>query len=463
MSLYLYNTETRAKTLFEPLNPSEVTLYVCGPTVYNYIHIGNARPAVVFDTLFRFLRHYYPNVIYARNITDIDDKIMQKAEQTQQSIASVSQMFTAAYHEDLAGLSNLPPTLEPKATDHIEEMLSLITDLIQSKHAYATEEHVLFDVTSFKDYGKLSGRSLDEMIAGARIEPLSFKKHPGDFVLWKPSLRGQPGWPSPWGLGRPGWHIECSAMIRKHLGNQIDIHGGGQDLIFPHHENEIAQSECASCGQPSFVQYWMHNGYITMDHQKMSKSLGNFITLRDLLKQHHGEVLRYALLSTHYRAPLNWSDTLLSQTKSNLDRLYQSLRGIEVKSAIEAEMDHETLSALADDLNTPLALRRLNALAHDIQKTEDVALKQTKANRLKQAAHFLGLLQQTPEMYFQFQATESNAGSALSMAAIETLIAQRNQARQSKDFQSADSIRQQLLEHNIELEDGPTGTQWRYR
>ena len=269
MSLHLYNTQARQKSEFMPRDPKEVTLYVCGPTVYNYIHIGNARPAVVFDVLFRVLRHHYPKVTYARNITDIDDKIIQAADAANQSIEEIANTFTQAYHQDLTGLGNLTPTIEPKATEHMAEMIAFIEQLTHSGHAYASEGHVLFDVTSFEEYGKLSNRALDDMMAGARVDPLAFKKHPGDFVLWKPSNEDQPSWDSPWGPGRPGWHIECSAMIRKHLGDQIDIHGGGQDLIFPHHENELAQSECL-CQQTPFVGYWLHNGYITIDQQKTS-------------------------------------------------------------------------------------------------------------------------------------------------------------------------------------------------
>ena len=326
MSLYLYNTLSRQKELFEPLVPDTVTMYVCGPTVYNLAHIGNARPVVVFDTLFRLLQTHFDTVIYARNITDVDDKIIAAAREGGRSIESVTDEFTAKYREDMAQLNALPPTLEPHATHNIGPMVALTSTLIEKGHAYESQGHVLFAVESMAEYGKLSGRSLDDMLAGARVEVAEYKRHPGDFVLWKPAADDEPGWDSPWGRGRPGWHLECSAMIREHLGETIDIHGGGRDLIFPHHENEIAQSRCAHGGD--YVRYWMHNAFLDIDGEKMSKSLGNFRTVRDLLQAYRGEVLRFALLSAHYRSPMNFSADLLDQSEATLGSLYSTLREV---------------------------------------------------------------------------------------------------------------------------------------
>ena len=327
MSLTLYNTMSAVKESFEPLVPDTVTMYVCGPTVYNFAHIGNARPVVVFDTLFRLLQTHYANVVYARNITDVDDQIIKAAREGDRSIESVTDEYTARYREDMAQLNALPPTLEPHATHNIDPMIALTRTLLEKGHAYESEGHVLFAVESMEDYGKLSKRSLDDMLAGARVEVADYKRHPGDFVLWKPAADEDPGWDSPWGRGRPGWHLECSAMIREHLGDTIDIHGGGRDLIFPHHENEIAQSRCAHGGD--YVRYWMHNAYLDIDGEKMSKSLGNFRTVRDLLKSYRGEVLRFALLSAHYRSPLNFSAELLEQAETTLSGLYSTLREVQ--------------------------------------------------------------------------------------------------------------------------------------
>ena len=327
MSFTLYNTMTAEKEMFEPLVPDTVTMYVCGPTVYNLAHIGNARPVVVFDTLFRLLQTHYDTVIYARNITDVDDKIIVAAGESSRTIESLTEEFTVKYREDMAQLNALPPTLEPRATHNIDAMIELTSTLMEKGHAYESQAHVLFAVQSMEDYGKLSNRSLDDMLAGARVEVADYKRHPGDFVLWKPAAEEEPGWDSPWGRGRPGWHLECSAMIRKHLGDTIDIHGGGRDLIFPHHENEIAQSRCAHDGD--YVRYWMHNAYLDIDGEKMSKSLGNFRTVRDLLQSYRGEVLRFALLSAHYRTPLNFSAELLEQAQATLDSLYSTLREVQ--------------------------------------------------------------------------------------------------------------------------------------
>jgi cysteinyl-tRNA synthetase len=456
MSLSFFNTLTRRKEIFTPIDPACVRFYVCGPTVYNYIHIGNARPAVIFDVLFRVLQQHYPQVKYVRNITDVDDKIHQAAQAAHTNITAISEQFTQAYHQDLAALGNLAPTIEPRATEHIPAMISMIETLISKGHAYVAEQHVLFDVNSDAHYGQLSNRKLDDMLAGARVDPLPFKKHPGDFVLWKPSTPDWPGWQSPWGRGRPGWHIECSAMIRQHLGEQIDLHGGGQDLIFPHHENEIAQSECA-CDQRPFAQFWLHNGYITLDQEKMSKSLGNMITVRELLTRTSPEVIRYVLLSTHYRSPLNWSDDLVEQAQQRLDRLYQRLRDAKVNPSLSTTQHPAALAmqhALADDLNTPLALMHLQELAQQLNQDSV-----TSAD-VRQAGLLLGLLQQDPEHYFK-QRPSATDNQTLDDVAIEQAIESRNQARRDKNFALADQIRQQLLAQKIELEDSPQGTRWR--
>jgi cysteinyl-tRNA synthetase len=464
-TIFLHNTLTNETEAFKPATPESVTLYVCGPTVYNYIHIGNARPVVAFDVLFRLLKIYYPKVTYVRNITDVDDKIIQAAQAYGEDIGTLTERFTQAFNEDVTALGSLPPTLSPRATEHITDMIKIITKLLDSGNAYANEGHVLFDVTSKSDYGNLSGRDLDQLQAGARVEVASYKKYPGDFVLWKPAAENEPGWDSPWGRGRPGWHTECVAMIQALLGDQIDIHGGGQDLIFPHHENEIAQGECA-CGQTPFVRHWIHNGFITVNNEKMAKSVGNFITLRDLLKDHHGEVVRYALLSAHYRSPLNWNTALLTQSKNNLDRLYQALRCLDGLSenqqtahaqAHQQESDCPVLAALKDDLNTPLALSQLHELVHAVN-TKTGMEQQQAARALKKAAAPLGLLTQSANAYFTRAA--ASAGQ-LSADEIEAMIAARKSARKQKDFAAADRIRDELLQAGIELEDSAQGTQWK--
>ena len=348
-SLYLYDTKTASKDRFEPLDPQRITMYVCGPTVYNRVHIGNARPAVVFDVLYRLLQFLYPNVVYARNITDIDDKIMHAAREANESIADLSQRFAQAYFDDMAAINNLSPTIQPHATDHIAQMIAMVEQLVERGHAYEAQSHVLFAVQSMDDYGALSNRSLDDMLAGARVEVAPYKRYAGDFVLWKPSADDEPGWESPWGRGRPGWHLECSAMIETHLGETIDIHGGGRDLVFPHHENEIAQSQCAHGGTP-FVRNWMHNGYINIDGEKMSKSLGNFKLVNELLDYYAGETLRFALLSAQYRSELNFSADLLDQAKAALDTLYGALKTVEAVAPIPADniADHAVVRALLD-------------------------------------------------------------------------------------------------------------------
>lgn len=456
MSLTIYNTHTRKKEPFKPLNPESVSMYVCGPTVYNFIHIGNARPAVVFDTLFRLLQTLYPEVRYARNITDIDDKIMKAAVDNNESIAVVAERYTRAYQEDMVSLNTLPPTLVPKATENVPAMQSMIAALIERGHAYVAQGHVLFAVQSMQDYGKLSNRSLEDMLDGARVEVAPYKKYAGDFVLWKPSGQSEPGWDSPWGYGRPGWHLECSAMIKEHLGERIDIHGGGRDLIFPHHENERAQSCCSQDGG-EFVQYWMHNGYLNIDGEKMSKSLGNFRTVRDLLTLYKGEVLRFALLSAQYRSELDFSKELLTQAKSSLDSLYTALRDAKDVTVQEQSITGQpAYQALLDDLNTPIAIAELHQLAKQLNKA-DVGQKSGLKAALLQCGELMGLLQEDPESWFKTAA----AASGMTEADIEALIAQRNQAKLDKDYAGADAIREQLKAAGVVLEDSRAGTSWR--
>ncbi len=460
MSLTLYNTRLRKKEAFQLRDLERVTMYVCGPTVYNFIHIGNARPAVVFDTLYRVLNELYPEVVYARNITDIDDKIMKAARDNGETIADVSERFTQAYLEDMVSLNTLTPDMTPKATENLEPMQTMIATLIERGHAYEAEGHVLFAVQSMPEYGKLSNRSLEDMLDGARVEVAPYKKYAGDFVLWKPSVEGEPGWDSPWGYGRPGWHLECSAMIKAHLGERIDIHGGGRDLIFPHHENERAQSCCSSdCdSDQEFVQYWMHNGYLNIDGEKMSKSLGNFRTVRDLLGQYKGEVLRFALLSAQYRSELDFSRELLSQAKSSLDSLYTALRELDEVPAEAPENLAETpfFRALLDDLNTPIAIAELHQLAKALNKAEPEDKPRLKGLLLK-GGELLGLLQEQPEQWFKQSAGEQG----LSADEIEALIAERNQAKKDRNFARADEIRYSLKAQGVVLEDSREGTSWR--
>jgi cysteinyl-tRNA synthetase len=452
MTIRIYNTLTRRKEDFVPFDPERVTLYACGPTVYNYAHIGNARPAVIFDLLYRILGRHFSQVIYARNITDVDDKINQSAAEQGVAIDVISKRFTRAYHEDMAALGVGRPSVEPRATDHIAEIIAMIQRLVETSHAYAAEGHVLFDVEQFSEYGQLSRRDKREMIAGARVEVAPYKKNPGDFVLWKPSSDDQPGWDSPWGRGRPGWHIECSAMSAAHLGEVIDIHAGGQDLVFPHHENEIAQSRCAH-GTEVFARYWMHNGFVTVEKRKMSKSLGNTLIVHELLKQWPGEVLRYVLLSAHYRQPLDWSEKVLEQAQTTLDRLYGLLRDHDAGSPASA--DTGLLEALEDDLNTPTALAALNGLARSLASA-DTGQQPALAAGLRASGEVLGLLQLDPAEWFAQRQGETD----LDEARIGQLIAERNQARQDRDFAAADRIRDELAERGIELKDGPEGTTW---
>jgi cysteinyl-tRNA synthetase len=455
MSLQLYNTATGAKEAFEPLEPNKVKMYVCGPTVYNRVHIGNARPVVVFDTLFRLLQTQFDEVIYARNITDIDDKIMKAAKDSGDSIKSVSSVYAQAYFDDMAALGNLEPTITPYATEHVAEMITMINTLVDSEHAYEAEGHVLFAVKSMADYGKLSNRSLEDMLAGARVEVAPYKKYAGDFVLWKPSSDDEPGWDSPWGRGRPGWHIECSAMIEKHLGETIDIHGGGRDLTFPHHENELAQSQCAHGGK-QFVRYWMHNGYINIGGEKMSKSLGNFKMVNDLLEEYPGEVLRFALLSSHYRSEANFTSDLLEQAKNVLDTFYGFLRNVQsVATHVVVLAEQAFYRAMLDDLNTPIAISEMHALAKAMNKADGAEQIVLKSELLK-AGELLGLLQADPEQWFQ-----QGGSDELDGAAIESLIAERKQAKLDKDYARSDEIRAELQVKGVILEDSREGTSWK--
>jgi cysteinyl-tRNA synthetase len=432
--LRLHDTMARAKRVFEPADPARMTMYVCGPTVYSRAHIGNARPAVVFDLLSRLLRHLYGerSVVYARNVTDVDDKIIDAARAEGVEPAVITRRFEDFYLADMGALGVRPPDIAPKATETVGDMVAMIAGLVDSGHAYEADGHVLFHVPSDPDYGALGRRDREAMIAGARVEVASYKKDPADFVLWKPSAPDMIGWDSPWGRGRPGWHIECSAMIERHLGETIDIHGGGLDLIFPHHENEIAQSRCAHRGAP-LARYWIHNGFLSMGSEKMSKSLGNIVTVGELLEQgHKGETIRLALLSAHYRQPLEWSETLVAQSRATLDRLYRAAGEAEA-----GQVDPGVLHALSDDLNTPLALSRLSAV-------DDPA-------SLKGSAALLGLLETSPASWFQGEGD----------ARVDELVTARGEAKKRRDFAEADRIRAELAAEGIALEDGPGGTTWR--
>jgi cysteinyl-tRNA synthetase len=455
--LQLYNTLKREKQVFIPQDPKRVTLYACGPTVYNFAHIGNARPAVIFDLLFKLLSRLYPQVIYARNITDVDDKINAAAAEQNVPIEVISGRYSEAYHEDMAALGVGLPSIEPRATEHIPQMINMIERLIDNGHAYVAEGHVLFSVESFENYGRLSGRDLAEMKAGARIDVVDFKRHPGDFVLWKPSQDPQPGWASPWGWGRPGWHLECSVMSEHHLGDSIDIHGGGQDLVFPHHENEIAQSVCAHDGK-TLAHYWMHNGFVTVSKRKMSKSLGNTLVIHELLKHTRGEVLRYLLLSAHYRQPLDWSGETLARVQRTVDRVYGVIRDAGEKyGPLQADLQPSDnfMSTLMDDLNTPDALAEINSEARRLANANDAGAARLSAGQLLAAGELIGLFQQNPKDWL------AGDTEGLDDALIDQLIDERNTARAQRNFARADEIRNQLQEMGISLEDVADGTRWR--
>ncbi|MDR6293866.1 MULTISPECIES: cysteine--tRNA ligase [Inquilinus] len=458
MALTLHNTLSRTKEAFVPIDPSHVRMYVCGPTVYDYAHIGNARPIVVFDVLYRLLRSQYPRVTYVRNITDIDDKIIERAKANGETIGALTQRTGEVFAEDMAALGARVPDIQPRATEHIPQMVDMIGTLVAKGNAYAAEGHVLFNVPSMPDYGQLSRRNRDEQIDGARVDVAPYKRDPADFVLWKPSADDQPGWDSPWGRGRPGWHIECSAMAAAHLGDIFDIHAGGIDLVFPHHENEIAQSRCAH-GTPAMARYWLHNGFLMAEGEKMSKSLGNFYTPRELLEEFPGEALRYTLLSGHYRQPFDFTKEGVRQARAALDRLYGALRGAGAVAAIEPkDAPHLVRSALEDDLNTSQALAALHDLAGALNKTTDPVLQARLKGEILAGGALLGLLEQDPEDWFRWQ---PKAGAGLTDAEIETLIADRRAARAAKNFAEADRIRDQLVAAGVALEDKPDRTLWR--
>ncbi len=456
MTIYLHDTRKGKKVPFEPLREGEVTMYLCGPTVYNFAHIGNARPAVVFDLLARVLRRRF-KLTFARNITDIDDKINAMSVETGKPIDEITAKYIKAYNEDMGALGVLPPDVEPHATQHVAEMIEMIQALVDNGHAYEAEGHVLFDVSSYEEYGRLSKRNLREMIAGSRVEVAPYKRAAHDFVLWKPSTPDLPGWDSPWGVGRPGWHIECSAMAAKHLGRTIDIHGGGQDLVFPHHENELAQSRCAHGGE-DFARYWLHNGFLSIDHEKMSKSLGNVLLVHDLIKTIPGEVIRMALLSAHYRQPLDWSQETIDAARRMLDRLYGAVRGIVVPDDLRAgaQPPDALMAALEDDLNTPKAMAEFFGLARALNKATDTGEQQRLAAEMYASGGLMGLLQSDPEAWFA-----GHVEGELSADEIEAMLEKRRAARADRDFAAADAIRDELANAGIQIEDGPSGTTWR--
>ncbi len=458
MTLALYDTMARAKRPFVPVNPDRVTMYVCGPTVYNFAHIGNARPVVVFDVVFRLLRHLYGehHVLYAANVTDVDDKINRKAAEEGVPISVITDRYLAAYNADMAVLGALRPTFQPRATQTMDAIVAMVGRLVSSRAAYAVDGHVLFNTQAYGAYGQLSGRSLDDMIAGARVDVAPYKQHPADFVLWKPSKPGEPVWDSPFGPGRPGWHIECSAMIEQALGLPIDIHGGGNDLIFPHHENELAQGMCADHGVTGYANYWLHNGFLNMGDQKMSKSLGNVALVTDLIREAPGEALRWALLASQYRQPLAWTDDVVAQARASLDTLYGALRRAADVTPDGDAPSEAFLEALYDDINTPRANAELFTLARRLE-TGTPAEKARAKGELLAGGALIGLLQADPEAWF-------HGGVDVELSArIDELIARRVQARAAKDWASADAIRAELTALNVEVMDNPTGATWRLR
>ena len=453
----IFNTHSGKKENFIPINPDHIKIYACGPTVYNYAHIGNARMAVVFDTLVRVLRDLYPKVTYVSNITDIDDKIIDAANEQQVPIEQITNKYTNIYNEDMSKLLVMAPDIQPKATEYIPEMIALINDLIDKNHAYEKEGHVLFHVPSYENYGSLSKRNREEQIAGSRVEIAPFKKDPADFVLWKPSNDKQPGWDSPWGYGRPGWHTECSAMSEKTLGLPFDIHGGGRDLTFPHHENEIAQSCCSSAdinNPNSYVNYWMHNGFVTVNGEKMSKSLGNISLVKDLTDSNHGEVVRLALLSSHYRQALDWNEKVIHQSKRLLDKLYNLLNEIkEIEPSKDLSLSESFISPLLDDLNTPGLIANLNKMIKDFHSISENELPLFKTN-LTRATNLIGVCQSSYKDWLSVK------NKNIDEEKINILIAERLEAKKIKDFERADQIRQELLDMNVEIKDNQQGTDW---
>ncbi|MFP4098521.1 MAG: cysteine--tRNA ligase [Alphaproteobacteria bacterium] len=460
-TIKLHNSLTRKKEEFTPIDPEHVRIYACGPTVYNYAHIGNARMAVVFDVLADLLRTVYPKVTSVSNITDVDDKIIAASKSTREPIIDITRKYTEIYNSDMRYLGVRTPDIQPRATDHIEDMVALIEELIENGHAYESQGHVLFNVSSYEKYGALSGRTTEEQMAGARVDIAEYKKDPSDFVLWKPSIEDdddEPGWYSPWGYGRPGWHIECSAMAQTHLGLPFDIHGGGADLKFPHHENEIAQSCCAHHGDEedpsSFARYWVHNGFLTVEGEKMSKSLGNVILAHDLIKDHEGEVLRLTLLSAHYRQPLDWTQDALKQSKKTLDRIYQHLRDVEdIIASQTIEVPHKFFNALCDDLNTPKAISELVVLA---KKASEQRTPEAKG-QLVAAAKMLNIGQKNASKWLGYGVSDKN----VSAEQIDAMLKERETARANKDFTRSDQIRDELLVMGIAIEDTSEGTLWK--
>jgi cysteinyl-tRNA synthetase len=462
LTLKLHNTLTRQKEVFEPIDKDDIRMYVCGPTVYDLAHIGNARPVVVFDVLYKLLKSLYENVTYVRNITDVDDKINAKAAETGVDIRTLTEGTAAVFHQDMAALNALEPDQEPRATDHIPEMIAMIKTLIEKGHAYVKDGHVLFEANSWDDYGKLSGNTRDEIVAGARVEVAPYKKDAADFVLWKPSSGTEPGWESDWGYGRPGWHLECSAMSKKYLGEEFDIHGGGQDLIFPHHENEIAQSRC-SHGTEHMARLWMHNGYLMSEGEKMSKSLGNFYTVHDLLEEFPGEAIRLALLKTHYRQPMDFTKDGIREAKHILDRFYIAIQKLSAaKIEGEPKVPEKVLEALSDDLNTPSAISHLHTILNELNSSMGnsgwVEEFSPYKEKLLGAGRALGILQQDPVDWFKWQ---PESADSFDEATIEDLITKRTQARADKDFAESDRIRDELAAQGVVLEDGAGGTTWR--
>jgi len=453
MTLHLYDTFSKSKRLFEPIDPANVRMYVCGPTVYDYPHVGNARPVIVFDILFRILQHIYgeKKVTYVRNITDVDDKIIATAKENNEKVMDLTERTISYFHDDSNYVGTLSPTVEPKATDHISEMIDIIEILIQKKLAYESEGNVLFSTRKFNDYGKLSGKNLEDLIAGARVETESFKKDPSDFVLWKPSKEGEPQWDSPWGKGRPGWHIECSAMSNKYLGNNFDIHGGGQDLIFPHHENEIAQSQCAH-GEV-FSNYWVHNGFVTVEGDKMAKSEGNFVTVNQLKDRYQGEVIRLTMMLTHYRQPLNWTEENLKESKKILDKWYNFISDLETNNPKSENVSNEVLNSLYDDINTPQAIADLHKIFKSCKNND-----QDSIDLFLNSAQFIGLMKNNPSDWLNW-----GKKSSIDEKQLEILINKRDVARAEGKYEDADKIRDEIENMGVILEDKDGKTSWRLR
>ena len=452
MSLNLYDTFSNSKKKFEPIDPKNIRMYVCGPTVYDYPHVGNARPVIVFDILFRILQNLYgtEHVTYVRNITDVDDKIINASQENNEDINELTLRTINYFHADAKYIGAMEPSFEPRATDHIAEMINIIETLIEKNYAYVAENNVLFSSTKFSKYGSLSGKNLEEMIAGSRVDVESYKQEASDFILWKPSKDNEPGWDSPWGKGRPGWHIECSAMSEKLLGKTFDIHGGGQDLIFPHHENEIAQSECAN-GE-KFANYWVHNGFVTVEGSKMAKSDGNFVTVNELKEKYQGEVIRLTMILTHYRQPLNWTNDNLQESKKTLDKWYQYFSEVDFKPDLSVKIDENVMNALNDDMNTPQAIAELHKLFKNCKSNDHDSL-----NQFLISAQFLGLMNDEPSQWLSW----GKENIIVDQNKIESLITQRNTARANKDFAEADRIRDELENLGIVLEDKGTETTWK--